>query len=1015
MIKMKCNRKKLYKQRLIIVLSIMLLSIVQVASADQVVVNTNRNIVLDDPNTGTAGSGFSISPSNWGTNYWSGASTTIRALAVITNNTGSPKQGVTVSFRLINPGGIAVNTASNITSVDGIAYYSYDLNAKNYWGYWKIEANITGAVNNTPFVLNWWGCASCHNNQNPSTWGTYAQKSYYEMGYNFHKSSTRNQHTSQMSTGNCIKCHQSYNITTDWHTGKVVCAGCHAGSNISTTPQGKNPEIAGCYDTAGCHPKKNSNLKNINSTTGYIVGGNYKTKYSAIPTNSTKAHTTSVECIACHGPGHNIEKPYNASVSSNSVTENEQCWACHTNRATTHKLSTNCVGCHSQDAHNVSVSAAGGGGPDCISCHNVVGGSTTHKVDVSAMVLGEHASLNSGAATTVDPANKKCWGCHQTGGTQPASGSMGDRYLNPYKCYDCHNTTKAYANVSGALTVSEHFKSGTDIQAAISATDNSTSCLVCHNLSEMKVSYTDNEFTNYSLASHYGKNRSELRIGGSTDCTYCHQNGSTIFMSNVNNNNMSNHSSSINTPTCTNSTCHNIGKVHDSSLSKPADSSDTYCKTCHTVKSEHKALYCTECHANNTPSNMAGRDIHGIKYLQKDNTFSQVRSGSVDCTTCHQSNVVDSSLGTFTAEKIGLLHHSNNLTNGSRWDGYWTSTIGACLYCHNDTKHSATPLGRPLIWNSSYIMRTTIGSGTNCADCHYGGDSNYAGMRSAFAGLNIPPEITNGSWNGKPGYYNHTLGDYTDQTCKSCHGSGTTVGEIMHNVSEGGAGGGGGADCKSCHNIGGIAPKLINFNLMNQNDASHKNLNSGASSTVNVENKKCWACHGDGTQPSSHPSNYKSPLDCTNCHTGTGSFNGPLVVEHNQIGQDVITAVNCTQCHINPGMFLGSGGTVQQTIHYTKYVTNKLTTPYGHNGTMDTSNCIVCHNGPYTGDQLWGTPVNISTSTKRIHTETTTAQCDNCHKDGSISTLANVDFHNAAIKLGAGQGPNCLDCHSSVQ
>jgi hypothetical protein len=311
-------------------------------------------------------------------------------------------------------------------------------------------------------------------------------------------------------------------------------------------------------------------------------------------------------------------------------------------------------------------------------------------------------------------------------------------------------------------------------------------------------------------------------------------------------------------------------------------------------------------------------------------------------------------------------------------------------------------------------MNTIIGSGTNCADCHYKGDANYNKMKSAFmtSSKPIPPEITNGSWNGKTGYYNHTLNDYSDAQCKNCHykGTGTTVGQMLHNISVGG----GGPDCKACHDVGSVsAPELVNFSAMNSVSAGHKDLNSAASATVNVENVKCWACHGDGTQPDGHPSGYRTPKDCTNCHTGTGSYDAPIAAEHNPAGQDVKTSVNCTQCHDNNGMYI-SGTGVGTVNHYVKYVTNTATTPYGHPGPINTSNCNVCHNGQYTNNPDWGSPVNISTLPGRPHPETNTVQCDSCHKDSTISTLAKVDFHNAALTAGAG-GANCLGCHANAE
>ena len=560
-------------------------------TSPKIIVKANRYVVLDDPNSGTvaSGSGFTTARSTWNTNYWSGESTTIRAAAIVMSGGGTKLPGVTVTFNLINPaGGSPVNIATLITDGEGAAYYSYDLNGKNYWGNWRIDASATtegsNIANSSSFILNWWGCANCHGSESIGSFGTYTPKSYYTMGIDFHSNPREGDHEDAMRNNNCIECHMSYNgaptfsssdpnkqYSPDWHKGKVTCINCHINANVP----GSRAEIAGCYDTAGCHPKKNTNVNSELSTSGYIVGGNYKSLYSNIP-NSAKAHTaTSVRCILCHDAGHDISKPYNVSSSSNTDTENEQCWTCHTQRPA--HFGTTCTGCHSQNAHNISVSS-------------------------------------------------------------------------------------------------------------------------------------------------------------------------------------------------------------------------------------------------------------------------------------------------------------------------------------------------------------------------------------------------------------------------------------------------GGPDCKACHDVGGSAPSLVNFSAANSSSSGHKNLNSGASATVNAENKKCWACHGDGNQPGGHPATYKTPIDCQNCHTGAGSYGAPVVAEHQQAGQDVITAVNCTQCHDNNGMYI-SGTGVGTVNHYVKDVTNTATSPYGHLGPINTSTCVLCHNGPYTNDPAWGTPVNISTLPGRHHTETLTSDCDICHKDASISTLANVDFHNAAIKAGAG-GDNCVGCHA---
>src|SRR5665811_372518 len=87
------------------------------------------------------------------------------------------------------------------------------------------------------------------------------------------------------------------------------------------------------------------------------------------------------------------------------------------------------------------------GGPDCLSCHNDT-------------FTGVHKNINSGAtASGVNPVNKRCWGCHQSDGTQPVTGSMGDRYKNAYQCADCHDTsTEPYPGVGNAPVSYTHLR-----------------------------------------------------------------------------------------------------------------------------------------------------------------------------------------------------------------------------------------------------------------------------------------------------------------------------------------------------------------------------------------------------------------------------------------------------------------------------------------------------------------------------------------------------------------------------
>ncbi|MFZ2410098.1 MAG: hypothetical protein WAW23_00865 [Candidatus Methanoperedens sp.] len=726
-----------------------------------------------------------------------------------------------------------------------------------------------------------------------------------------------------------------------------------------------------------------------------------------------------------------------------------------------------CFSCHggslNQNAgmtafvHNVSEGVSGGA--NCTNCHNV--GQTPPKagalVNISAMNDSNavHKNLNSGATSPsgYPSANFKCWACHGNGG-EPTANDHPASYKTPYKCVDCHVTRQNlnYTPNNTLLNVTQHYWNGSNITTA-----SATSCYSCHNSSQMMVGlaldpdgvdtgvYNGDNGGNGS-SSHYGKKRSDMvSMDSTTYCTYCHNtttNNATFYVSDFNNT-ILNHTTRATTPLC--ATCHNTGRIHNSTLAKPV-SNDSYCSTCHGAggsagtnnKVKHKTLYCTECHANSSTGTLAGKDIHAVKYLTQGNTFATSNTSAVNCVTCHQTTSVDSSLVSFVPFKIKTpMRHSDNVSNGSVWDGYWTNTTPqtACIYCHNNTLHNTTPLGRILQWNQNYQMYGAISATNNsCGDCHYKGDSNYTQMNSTFvsAGLKTPPEITNGTnWKGNSSnYYNHSLDTYYDQDCKNCHGSllsgSANMSELMHNAAIGVAGG---ANCTACHNVGGSAGsgKLVNFSAINDSNAIHKNLNSGAtnSSNATAENKKCWACHGNGSEPSGHPSNYKTPYNCANCHVQGAGQNLNFtpqsilnVTQHYWNGTSVITAnaTSCYVCHnksemmvglaLDPdgagtGVYSGANGGNNSASHYGK--------KRGDMAVMaNTTYCSYCHNNATSVFPFINAANNRTIANHSLNYPATNPECKECHSYGRL--------HNTTIYRPAFALPNstyCLACHGS--
>jgi hypothetical protein len=369
-----------------------------------------------------------------------------------------------------------------------------------------------------------------------------------------------------------------------------------------------------------------------------------------------------------------------------------------------------------------------------------------------------------------------------------------------------------------------------------------------------------------------------------------------------------------------------------------------------------------------------------------------------NCTNCHQNATFFTLLTNTTRNpKAGsysganppqvqiLLNHSSD-NSGQKWGSFWTTPVSACDYCHGSTQHETSALGTVSTALGSESVGAPISTGTVCSSCHNSADSDYDVVMLLSP---VPPSNIPGINYPISGGMDHT-GYVTDADCKNCHGSNLKTGDTMSNFSHNVAPSSGEGGCLTCHSA----------QLDTTNFGVHRNINN---TDGGLNDSDCKACHFN---ISSMGSGYVAQpginvYNCTNCHTGAGQFGAPLVSEHNENGTDVITAATCTICHSNSGMYLpnsGANGTSTAISHYIKDVTNPATSPYQHNGTINTSNCIDCHNGAYTNNASWGSPVNISISSNRPHSETLTSECDVYHKDINIASLALVDFHNASVQ-----------------
>ena len=173
-----------------------------------------------------------------------------------------------------------------------------------------------------------------------------------------------------------------------------------------------------------------------------------------------------------------------------------------------------CRTCHSSNSptsttqfiHNV---AAGGGGADCISCHdiNATGAPADKRIDFLAFNKGVHFDLNNGG-------NRACWACHGDG-TEPG-GHPAD-YRSPKKCSDdsCHSLNQDYR----APMVYSHFRNASLNSNPTNAPDlNITTQDNCENCHVNSVTAIGKNLI--STVSHY----TFLALPDSINCIYCHIN-----------------------------------------------------------------------------------------------------------------------------------------------------------------------------------------------------------------------------------------------------------------------------------------------------------------------------------------------------------------------------------------------------------------------------------------------------------------------------------------------------------
>jgi len=587
------------------------------------------------------------------------------------------------------------------------------------------------------------GCFVCHTNDNKTPVDFHAENLWAGLG-----------------GFDCLRCHGDYGFAKNKRiNGSVFGAAMHRNTNDISLEYGLNRSCWVCHFEDGtnadlhytrmdppylcydCHNKVGAPFDNVSTAPdvfNHFKGGNNISAYWNHPTDSDS-------CMGCHNQSEmkyaftendtyrtafSIVSHYGdnrTDISDMFVEHNNTayCSYCHVNTSTPfmefkndenikHAGSKNCDECHGEGRlHNESLTRVQTSG-NCTDCHALYGVNktdTVYDINVTAMNLGVHEHVNANMSDIArsevgDANNAKCWGCHVPDGAYPDSGH-GDIFNNDaYLCYECHNGTYAYRNVSTATAVYNHFKGGINITARTNAETNSTSCgYGCHNLSTMKVPGFDaggnaSYRVNMSQASHYPWNRTDIILSSDlSDCAWCHRNSSNEFIDIFLNSGSPSYTENIphatSTSACIVPECHDRGRIHDLRLEIPTFEWADECGNCHFGLNDsyayvnetmfnasvHGAVNCTTCHVNEKMNHPI--EEHTWKWCECCHSYQSDPLNETDRhnVTAYPANYSAKGVNVLTITECTECHDAAAYNNALQ--NFNSSTKRECRWCHS--------------------------------------------------------------------------------------------------------------------------------------------------------------------------------------------------------------------------------------------------------------------------------------------------------------------------------------------
>ncbi len=1007
------------------------------SAGGKILVATNRYVILDDWTTASSnGTGFFKPTTTHTANSWTGINTNINATAFFIDDKGSPLSGRVITFNLYMPNGTEYTPAriNATTNAYGLANFSFDMDARNYYGNWTVKASNGNLNDNTSFIYNWWGCGmsgcnSGHTGSNPA--GTMAKNSPYMGGRE--TISQTGTHTS--ATLNCTNCHQSFDgnpgaltsgganhgiNTKDVHRN-LTCSdpNCHQASSVHST----NAVIGSCFNTTVCHTPANrsdiSGKSTLNNSNKAIAHSEYSENNGTDFNGTFHTPNSTVPCIICHGPMHNITKPDETQrFIRNSNTEDSQCKTCHTsntehNSSNTTSGGVNCTLCHSDDVHDIQVFAQN----------------------------ATYVDLNH---NNPNPARGNCTNCHQNASffaalkAQPKAGNYTGR--NPPQIpVPLNHSTDPYAGVLWNGLQSAYWDN----------TSQKSACYYCHGLSTLHSISALGSVSNVK-----GTNSLNQDLTTSRWCANCHYKTAPDYGGNLltqqppevlnqsglvpviskDGTSFYNHSSAIST-SYDDATCKNC---HDNNLNAGA----TSLNFSHNVGiGQAGGANCTGCHniggsagAGKLVNISAMNDVNAIHSDLNSRTTTTLPAENKKCWACHGNG-----------NEPGSSHPSNYKTPYRCVDCHVTRHIGiSCAVCHNmyGDLIAIIPYVTQHYWNGTSIRTEAV---TTCYDCH-----NRTEM---MLGTNPDPDGAAGVYGGENGgsnstsHYGKKRTDYpaqgTNDYCNKCHNNQTTVFPFIDNANKTIANHSSGypssnPGCTDCH--------------ATQAGRIHNSTLYKPASPVN-NNRLCLSCHGNngtgGTNYTGAVTGFKQPhnnaVNCTDCHLNDSRSIHPvryLQQDGSNFSTSRTNAVNCTTCHQSgPGNFSTAPKIPAPMNHSADPYNGSLWngTQQGYWTNSDTqSACVYCHGITLHNASALGNITKIMGNNTNNQSLNGSYWCANCHYKnapnysgnllnpvppevlnmGGLVPLTSRDgtaFYNHSGALSSGYDDiKCKNCHGSA-